>query len=415
MSDGSLGPRGFASTHWTLVARAVGNREALDEFLRAYLPALRTHLVYRKRLDRHLADDLLQDFVTRKVLEKDLLKLADPNYRLRSFLLTVLDNMVVDHFRRKKLPLAAEPDETPAATTDDVFDIAWAQLLVQRVVAALQADCEARQQREIWDVFQARLLRPIILGGEPASYEELVREHGLTSPKQAQNRLITAKKKLRQIMREVVGEYVFPDEIDQEISELCRALAQAKMELPELASPFSPTDPLAVAPQEISRLLESAEKMEESWSIPDMTTMWRHQLEQPLEQLFRGEPDAPVDDRCPADLSREQRMMWLQEVLYGLSPQLSLLEHVRRQGKHDLDHDRRMRDAHANLPRRWPPAVAKAMYYLGIAAALVRLAERTSALPDAVLAGNFQALSSVEWLDERGRLLLQQAAEQLGR
>ena len=46
-----------------------GQREALGVLLRRYLPALRTFLILDRRLTPERAEDLLQGFVTSKVLE----------------------------------------------------------------------------------------------------------------------------------------------------------------------------------------------------------------------------------------------------------------------------------------------------------------------------------------------------------
>jgi hypothetical protein len=45
----------FPTTHWSLVARAGqdggdARREALDQLLRRYLPALRAHLIFGRRM-----------------------------------------------------------------------------------------------------------------------------------------------------------------------------------------------------------------------------------------------------------------------------------------------------------------------------------------------------------------------------
>ena len=55
----------FPSTRWSLIfsARAEdspGRPAALEELLRLYLPPLRSHLLYRLRIESHLAEDLLQ-------------------------------------------------------------------------------------------------------------------------------------------------------------------------------------------------------------------------------------------------------------------------------------------------------------------------------------------------------------------
>ena len=76
------GAEWFPSTRWSLVARAgqidpESRREALGELLGRYLPALRAHLIHHKRLAPEKADDLVQEFITSKILEKDLIARAD--------------------------------------------------------------------------------------------------------------------------------------------------------------------------------------------------------------------------------------------------------------------------------------------------------------------------------------------------
>ena len=82
------------TTHWSLVARAGlddndAKREALGELLVRYLPALQAHLVYGKQLNADEAEDVLQEFIACRVVEKDLIGRADRELgRFRTFLLT---------------------------------------------------------------------------------------------------------------------------------------------------------------------------------------------------------------------------------------------------------------------------------------------------------------------------------------
>src|SRR5262249_47962005 len=85
------------TTQWANVRRAgaeasPGQRLALDELLRRYWPALVAHLVYKKKMPRDRAEDVVQSFVQEKVLQRNLVQLADPGKgRFRTFLLTALD------------------------------------------------------------------------------------------------------------------------------------------------------------------------------------------------------------------------------------------------------------------------------------------------------------------------------------
>jgi len=80
----------FPTTHWSLVCRAgqddqQAKRDALDQLLACSLPAMRAHLVYAKRLAPADADDVVQDFVAEKILQRDLLGRADQRLgRLRT-------------------------------------------------------------------------------------------------------------------------------------------------------------------------------------------------------------------------------------------------------------------------------------------------------------------------------------------
>src|SRR4051812_38640775 len=96
--EGLATASGFPMTQWSLVARAgqppAEARAALDVLLRRYAPALRAHLLLDRRMsgDRSKAEDVLQGFVADKVLERNLIALADRERgRFRTFLLAALD------------------------------------------------------------------------------------------------------------------------------------------------------------------------------------------------------------------------------------------------------------------------------------------------------------------------------------
>jgi len=114
MSSSMPGGRGyFPTTHWSEVAAAGQTdpelkREALGRLVMKYLPALQAHLVW-KGIARQEAEDLVQDFVAGKVVEKGLIAGADRQLgRFRTYLLTALTvswpiNSVTG-FRRNAIP-----------------------------------------------------------------------------------------------------------------------------------------------------------------------------------------------------------------------------------------------------------------------------------------------------------------------
>jgi len=236
----------FPTTHWSLVARAGQDatetkRQALGELLTRYLPALRAHLVYGKRLSPENADDLLQEFVATKILEKELIGRADADLgKFRTFLLTALDRFFIDRFRedraRRRSPgedrlrgLGDGAEQLQAQQTSDAFDLAWARNVIDQTVRVMRAECETSGRADVWGVFECRLLEPMLHGVEPIAYEDLVKRFGLQSPSQASNLLMTAKRTFARVLRGVVGEYARgSEEIEAEIRELLEILARAR-------------------------------------------------------------------------------------------------------------------------------------------------------------------------------------------
>jgi DNA-directed RNA polymerase specialized sigma24 family protein len=82
--------------------------------LRAYLPALRAHLVIRRRVHPDRADDLLQGFCSDQVLEKDLVPRAERDRgKFRTFLLTALDRYAINchHHETVRAMFPLSPDD----------------------------------------------------------------------------------------------------------------------------------------------------------------------------------------------------------------------------------------------------------------------------------------------------------------
>ena len=74
----------FPMTHWSLMglaAEQLGHeqRRALNELLTQYWPALKAHLVANKGINPNEAEDLVQGFIKKRVLENSLLSVAEPD------------------------------------------------------------------------------------------------------------------------------------------------------------------------------------------------------------------------------------------------------------------------------------------------------------------------------------------------
>lgn len=236
----------FPTTHWSLVAEvglsdADARRAALERLLVRYLPALRAHLLWGKRLPPEEADDLLQEFVAGKIIERGLIGRADAALgKFRTFLLAALDRFAIDESRRQTAKKRS-PEDAPLGIGErgdliaappqpsDAFDVAWARSVLAEALKRMREECEAAGRADVWGVFQCRLLEPSLQGTAPVDYEELVARFGLQSPSQASNVLVTAKRMFARALRSVVGEYALGDEeIEAEIRELREVLGNVR-------------------------------------------------------------------------------------------------------------------------------------------------------------------------------------------
>ena len=247
MPTGPAGEFGrFPTTHWSLVARAGGTDDArlaaLDDLLVRYLPALRAHLVYGRRIAAHDAEDVLQEFVAAKILHRHLLRHADQQLgHFRSFLLKSLDRFLIDQLRKQQamrrapaggvmVSLGDDDAQLPAAeTASDAFDAAWARSVLDETLARMQEHCRQSNRDDCWGVFAGRVLDPILHGTAPIGYDEMVQRFGLQSPTQASNVLMTAKRMFTRALRSVVGQYATEDEVDVEIAHLQKVLSQMRV------------------------------------------------------------------------------------------------------------------------------------------------------------------------------------------
>lgn len=192
-------PREFTTTRWSVVLRAGGAspeeaRAALEQLCRDYWYPLYA-FVRRKGHSPEDAADLTQDFFA-KLLAKDFAEgLSPEGGRFRSFLLTALNRFLIDEWHRGQclkrgggispasldvliathgeseyLNLAAH-HESP----ERVFQRAWAETLLSRVLTRLDTECSARGDSR----FQR--LRPFITGvGEAAKLAGVAEQLGLS-------------------------------------------------------------------------------------------------------------------------------------------------------------------------------------------------------------------------------------------
>jgi RNA polymerase sigma-70 factor (ECF subfamily) len=230
----------FATTNWNLVRKLEGPdaAAALATLCEQYWFPL--YAFVRRKVDSdHDARDSTQAFFA-WLLEKNLLRRAAADRgRLRSFLLTSLQNFLHNEYqagRRQKrgghvLRLSLDFDEgssqfdaLPAErmTAERLYERTWALLLLDRVLLRLQHEMEAMGQGER---FQS--LKLTLSGSQADGYAEIAKQLGITetAARQAGSRM---RKRYRQLLLEEVQATVSdPDDVDDEVRGLFLALAPA--------------------------------------------------------------------------------------------------------------------------------------------------------------------------------------------
>jgi len=204
-----------------------------------YCPVLKKHLVRDMNFTPHSADDLVQDFIAQKILEKNALASADSTKgRFRVFLLKTFTNFVVSEIRkgraRKRSPHSGQAlslDEVPdlavaSAPLHQALDLEWARQIMAMAIEHMKNECAAKGRDDLWEIFSCRVLEPTLEQAPLPSYESLVRRFGFQSPTQASNLLITAKRMFRRALEDTVRATVADEaQVDEEIRDLKAILA----------------------------------------------------------------------------------------------------------------------------------------------------------------------------------------------
>jgi len=217
---------GFAPTRWSLIAAAQGRSEparaALGELCQLYWYPLYAYLRRRGSSEQD-AQDLVQGFFA-DLLAREALSAADPaRGRFRSFLLASLGNHLSHERERAHAQkrgggarplsidwLSAEErfrlEPAAADTPERAFERAWAAALLERTLARLEQEFEAKGRGALFRELRERL-------GE--------RSRQASDPPALRVTLHRLRKRYREILREEVAQTVArPEDVDEELRAL---------------------------------------------------------------------------------------------------------------------------------------------------------------------------------------------------
>jgi RNA polymerase sigma-70 factor (ECF subfamily) len=226
----------FAPTRWSLVSAAQGSsapaRAALSELCQLYWYPLYAYL-RRRGSNGQDAEDEVQGFFA-DLLAREALAAADPaRGRFRSFLLASLANHL-SHERERAgaqkrgggaRPLAIDRlcaeerfrlEPADADTPERAFERAWATALLERTLARLEAEFEAKNRGTLFRALRERI------GDSSRELPDTPEVRGLKMNEQALRvTLHRLRKRYREILREEVAQTVArPEDVEPELRAL---------------------------------------------------------------------------------------------------------------------------------------------------------------------------------------------------
>ncbi len=241
-SIGGVG-QAFLTTHWSQIEASddPGRSQALIELLlRRYWKPVYCFL-RSKGYGNERAKDLTQGFFCDIVLQRDLIRRADRTKgRFRSFLLMALNCYIANvheaQTARKRTPagslirmdwadLESLPETCSTLTPEDTFTYAWVTALLERALEQVRSQCEQDGRGLYWQVFEDRVVHPILHGGAAPSLETICEQYGISEPATVSNMLTTVKRRFRKALNQCLRESVMSDEeAGAELEEIRRFL-----------------------------------------------------------------------------------------------------------------------------------------------------------------------------------------------
>lgn len=231
----------FGTTQYSLIELVKqggeAGRWALGEWYKIYRSPMRQYIVRRFPGLSNQADELVDAFIHKRVLEGRFFDhyVPDPQKRFRSYLKTSLIHHCISVWRhegRRGGPAFSLDEEfdAPDSTGPDNFDSFWARQVLAQAIRRVRSNCahgKSVTKNRAWGVLEARFLRP--LRGKPVmDYTELVHRYDVSSPKIAQKAATQGKRMLADAIRSIVSQYPGSHDTESEIRDLLRILPGQK-------------------------------------------------------------------------------------------------------------------------------------------------------------------------------------------
>ena len=283
----------FPSTSYSLISQLQKKdvsvaRPALELFVLGYRRALIQFLTRQKNVNEHDAEDLVQEFIVKKILSGKVIDLANGKGRFRNLLRKSLQNFFLDEVRSQKRNQAVfldliEMELDSSEAPFDQFDQAWAVGVFTAVLKQMKEGCEH------WGVFADRVLTQ-----PPISYQTIVQRYGYADPSQSSNALMTAKRTFNRLVEECMADNSqSADDIQSDLKLLKEVLSDSTLMDDVLASVLESKDSTFAhrhlkvnsTPRVSNGVIEDI--AQEEWSDSDLNTILNQVISQRVSEFVK--------------------------------------------------------------------------------------------------------------------------------
>lgn len=231
----------FATTHWTVVLAAGEQHTEQSDRALATLCQMYWHPLYtyvrRRGHSPHDAEDLTQEFFARLLARKDVATVSPERGKFRAYLLAAINHFLSDEWDKARaqkrgggkvihLDTAVAESLYAQGHADNLeperlYDQRWAITVLEAVYRQLRREFDRDGKAAVFEALRFSLM------GERSAvpYADLAKKLNMSESavKVAVHRL---RQRYRQVLREMVaGTVLSPDEVDEEMRYLLRAVA----------------------------------------------------------------------------------------------------------------------------------------------------------------------------------------------
>ncbi|MEZ6092464.1 MAG: hypothetical protein R3C05_31550 [Pirellulaceae bacterium] len=390
----------------------------LERFCEQYTKPLVSFLRFKQQQLQCDAEDLVQEFWLRKMIDRaphenlvfKYLRWSEQNPKntFRQYLFRSLINFLRGELRATaKNPRELEIEhlhgfDAGEPEVQDRFDVVWANHILQEILLQTRKDCELKGQTKHWNLFKHHVLPGNEEKQSAVAFEAQARQLGFADLKQARNSLQTVFRKFRRALESRIasdfvhtGTNIHTTAYREEANYLLQVLSRPGGVLIETLDLISPESDIPIDQGSGTSSL-SAHGFQGRMEI---TQAWEWALDQPICDLLVMRQHQP-DPRC----------LTLRKVTRG-EGDVDFLQEVRSSAKQLAVSN--ASDGDSTILEGYPNEFLSVIYLVSVAAARVYFNARISKDSDAILSQRLRRVSGSAWLDADTAVLFQRFNDEI--